>query len=213
MMTRIKICGITNRDDALSAASLGADALGFIFADSPRRIRPEEAREIILALPPFITLVGVFRDEAVETVGRIYDFCGLNLVQLHGNEDGAYLDKLSPPAIKAFRVRAGDIGDGRILGAIEKLNQGCFLMDTFDDAQAGGTGKTFDWAVAERVSKLGKVILSGGLNPGNIVEALEQVHPYAVDVCSGVERAPGKKDHGKMTELIREVRNWDSRTG
>jgi phosphoribosylanthranilate isomerase len=224
-MTRIKICGMTNRDDALAAASLGADALGFIFAASPRRITPEEAREIILALPPFITAVGVFRDEPAETVERIHDFCGLNLVQLHGNEDGAYLEKLGLPAIRVFRVRdgVGDegagnevAGDGGVLGEIERLNQVCFqgyfLMDTFDESRAGGTGKTFDWAIAERASKLGKVILSGGLNPENVVEALEQVRPYAVDVCSGVERAPGRKDHGKMKDLIREVRNWDSRT-
>jgi len=206
-MTRIKICGMTNRDDALAAAALGADALGFIFAESPRQVGAEEAREIIRALPPLITTVGVFVDEARGTVEQIYSYCGLDLVQLHGNEDGAYLSALGLPAIKAFRVK-----DGNILSEIERLKPEYFLLDTFDEIHAGGTGKKFDWDIAARATGLGEVMLSGGLDPANVTEALETVRPYAVDVCSGVESSPGKKDHTKLMKFIQEVRKWDSRT-
>jgi len=206
-MTRIKICGITRNEDALAAARMGADALGFVFAESPRRISPDRAREIISGLPPFLTTVGVFVNEAADKVNEVCRFCGLNLVQLHGDEDGAYMARLGRPAIRAFRVKDGDV-----LNEIKRLEPGIFILDAFDGERAGGTGKTFDWTIAEKAAHLGRVILSGGLGARNITSALETVRPYAVDVSSGVESAPGVKDHRKMEEFIQEVRHWDSRT-
>jgi phosphoribosylanthranilate isomerase len=204
-MTRIKICGITNLEDALMAAELGANTIGFVFAESPRQIRPEIAQQIISSLPPSINKAGVFVDEKAETVEYIIKFCRLTEIQLHGNESKEYLDSISIPSIKAFRVK-----NENILDQIESFNIKRFLLDSFHDSKAGGTGKSFEWGIARKASKLGKVILSGGLTPVNIVSALEAVKPYGVDVSSGVESHPGKKDHDKMQQFIKEVRNWDN---
>jgi phosphoribosylanthranilate isomerase len=206
-MTRIKICGITNPEDALLASQLGADALGFVFAESPRRIEPQTAREIIGALPPFIGRVGIFVNERPEVVERICALCNLSAIQLHGDESPEYINSLSIPVIKAFRVR-----DNTALEQIRAFRQSYFLLDAYDADRRGGTGKTFDWDIAQRASELGNLILSGGLNSKNVQDALDRVRPYAVDVSSGIEDRPGKKNQQKLTEFIHEVKSWDSRT-
>jgi phosphoribosylanthranilate isomerase len=206
-MTRIKICGITNSEDAVLASDLGADALGFVFANSPRRITPQLARRIVLSLPPFLVKVGVFVNEGIDEVRKIYHDCGLNFVQLHGEEDENYINSLSLPTIKAFRV-----ADHRILDEIGRFDSNCFLLDAYDQVRPGGTGRSFDWEIAKRAAKIGKLILSGGLDSLNVRGALEKVRPYGVDVSSGVERKPGVKDPAEMQRFIKEVREWDSQT-
>jgi len=205
-MGMIKICGITNLNDALTSVELGADAVGFVFAKSPRQADPETVREIVKCLPPFVTKVGVFVDEKPEKVEKTAHYCGLNMVQLHGSESSAYLEEIDLPAIKAFRVRD--------LSILEYLRGFClpyFLLDTFVEDQAGGTGKSFDWQIAKKAGSLGKVILGGGLNPDNVEEALAVAQPFAVDVSSGVEASPGKKDIPKLETFIKKVRMWDNR--
>ncbi len=206
-MTRIKICGITNVADALAACEHGADAIGFVFARSPRQISPERAREIIRTLPPFITTVGVFVDEPEVRVREIARFCALDAVQLHGNESPDYVAGLSVPAIKSFRVK-----DNSIIDRIHQFNLKWFLLDTYVPDTAGGSGRTFDWAIAADAARTGQMILAGGLTADNVATALSAVRPYAVDVSSGVELAPGKKDHDKIQQFIHEVRTWDYRT-
>ncbi len=206
-MTWIKICGITNSADALLASGAGADALGFVFADSPRKVNPELAKKIILSLPPFLAKVGVFVNEKLDRVKEIYEHCGLDFVQLHGEEDQGYVKSLSLPTIKAFRVR-----DCQILDKIQKFRVGYFLLDAYDPVRPGGTGRSFDWDIAERANGLGKLILSGGLTLSNVKEALETVRPCGVDVSSGVEIKPGVKDPVKVERFIHEVREWDSQT-
>ena len=204
-MTRIKICGITNRQDAHMAVDLGADALGFVFADSPRRVSPETAREIIATLPPFVDKVGVFVNEDRDTVRGIHEFCRLTTLQFHGDEDHNYMESYSIPVIKAFRVE----GD-QVLDRIRACRQPYFLLDAHVDGRAGGTGQTFDWDIARQASSLGQIILSGGLTPENVTSSLEVVRPYAVDVSSGVESRPGGKDLTKLKQFIQEVRTWDN---
>ncbi len=205
-MTRIKICGITNIDDAIRAAELGTDAIGFVFSESPRRIEPETARTIALALPPFITRVGVFVNENTDVVRNIIDYCRLDAVQLHKYPDNVEETPFQVPIIRAFQVNTEGIFD-----QIKKLKADYFLMDTYDGNLSGGTGRSFDWNIARRATEFGKVILAGGLNHLNITNALTIVRPYAVDVSSGVEIRGGQKDHKKMQLFIKEVRNWDSR--
>ena len=206
-MTRIKICGITNTADALAACEHGADALGFVFAPSPRQISPEAAREIIRSIPPFITMVGVFVDEPADRVREIVRFCKLDAVQLHGNESPDYIAGLGMPAIKGFRVK-----NKVTIDCIYQFKLKWFLLDTYMPGTAGGSGRSFDWTIAADAARLGRMILAGGLTADNVTTALATVRPYAVDVSSGVEIAPGKKDHGKIQQFIHEVRTWDYRT-
>lgn len=205
-MTRIKVCGITNAEDAMLAVALGADAVGFVFADSPRRIDVSPAREIIGGLPPFVGRVGVFVNEAPEVIRDTVACCGLDAVQLHGDEDPRYVRSFGFPVIKTFRVNRYSV-----IGEIRRYGLTHFLLDTYIPDRAGGTGTSFDWKIAREAAALGQVILSGGLNAENVAAALACVHPYAVDVCSGVEAYPGKKDSRKLESFIREVRLWDSR--
>lgn len=200
-MVRVKVCGLTSYDDAIMAEELGADALGFIFADSKRRITPEAARGIIAKLPPFVHKVGVFVDEDIETVLDIIKSCSLTAVQLHGNETARECGMLPVPVIKSFRV-----GPDFDIDIVKEYDVAAFLLDTYDPHVHGGTGKVFDWSVAKQVSSLGRLVLSGGLNPDNITEAVKTIHPYAVDVCSGVESSPGKKDQEKLKEFIKKAR-------
>jgi phosphoribosylanthranilate isomerase len=203
-VVRVKICGITNSEDATKAVELGADALGFIFAPSPRRIRPEEAGGIIAALPPFVISVGVFVNEKPAVIKKVAETCDLGLIQLHGDESAAMCAELMPRSIKAFRIKNVHSLGGieRYLGSVKAL-----LFDTHSEKMRGGTGKTFDWSVATEGKKLGvPLILSGGLNPANIAEAITTVRPYAVDVNSGIEERPGKKDHRLMRALMETIR-------
>lgn len=199
----VKICGITEQEDALKAVELGAAALGFIFAPSPRRIQPQAARSIIRTLPPFVKSVGVFVDEEVETIREHINYCGLDMVQLHGSEPPDFCRELMPYTIKALRMK----DDPRLqLCAAYQTTVRALLLDTYAADKAGGTGKTFDWRLALAVKQTGiPLILSGGLGPANIEEALRLVRPYAVDVNSGVEDRPGKKSHALMQELMEKV--------
>ncbi|MBW2645396.1 MAG: phosphoribosylanthranilate isomerase [Deltaproteobacteria bacterium] len=200
--TKIKICGITRLEDALLAADLGADALGFIFAESPRQVVPETARKIISLLPPFVNSVGVFVDEEQESVREIAAYCKLDLVQLHGNESSGYCKALDLKALKVIRVK--DEKSIESMASYRGTVQG-FLLDTYVKGLPGGTGKTFNWELAKQAKKYGPVILSGGLNPDNICEAIEKVKPYGVDISSGVEASPGIKDPDKLKLLFSNI--------
>jgi len=206
-MVRVKICGITNHRDASLAVTLGADLLGFIFASSPRQITPSQAREIINALPPFVHKVGVFVDEDVTEMRRIAEFCGLDFLQLHGDEPPHICSRLMPCTIKAFRLK-----NESSLSSIRAYqgNVRAVLLDTYQEEVRGGTGKTFDWKLAAGVEDLNvPVILAGGLGPANIIEAVSTVKPYAVDVNSGIEESPGKKNPQLMRELMNNIRKMN----
>jgi phosphoribosylanthranilate isomerase len=203
-MVRVKICGITNWTDARLAVTAGADALGFNFyRQSPRYIAPDEARLIATRLPRRVLLVGVFVNAPTEDVLRAARNVDLNLVQLHGEESPADVQELSEsfPVIKAFRVRPGFGGKGlkRYRGAA------AFLLDGFDAKCRGGTGKTFDWSVAKKAKKYGAIIVAGGLTPENVAGAIRQAQPFAVDICSGVESRPGRKDPDRLDALMHEI--------
>ncbi len=200
--TKIKICGITRLEDALLAADLGADALGFIFTESPRQVVPETAGEIISLLPPFVNSVGVFVDEEQESVREIAAYCKLDLIQLHGNESSGYCKALDLKALKVIRVK--DEKSIESMASYRGTVQG-FLLDTYVKGLPGGTGKTFNWELAKQAKKYGPVILSGGLNPDNICEAIEKVKPYGVDISSGVEASPGIKDPDKLKLLFSNI--------
>ncbi len=183
-MTRVKICGIKTLEAARMAVEAGAHALGFVFAPSPRRIDPELAREIILSLPPFVSKVGVFVNEQRYAVEELGTFCKLDVLQFHGSETPEYCRRWSYQIIKAFPV--GDDWDPSVLARYEA---DAFLLDTKVPGRSGGSGTIFDWSKALEAKASGKpVILAGGLNPGNVAEAIRQVRPYAVDVSSGLER-------------------------
>lgn len=201
-MVKIKICGISNLEDAELAVELGADALGFVFAESPRHISAEVARAIIQSLPPFVSKVGVFVNEEERKVKEIAAICQLDALQFHGEESADYCQKFEQKAIKAFRV--GQDFDLSILG---QYKVDAYLLDTFAPDAYGGTGKIFDWNIAVEAKKYGRIILSGGLNPENVVEAVRLVQPYAVDVSSGVEAEPGKKDPARMKTFFESIAN------
>lgn len=200
---KVKICGITNWDDAKLASECGADALGFIFfKDSPRYIRPDAARRIVAMLPPFLLTVGVFVDEELPTVRHIVDSCGLSLAQLHGNEDASFCDALERPVLKAVRLR----DRASLLGLAEykgQTNVRGFVIDSYVESSYGGTGKQADWSLAAEAARTWPILLAGGLTPENVQAAVREVRPYGVDVSSGVEASPGKKDPGKLKEFIR----------
>ncbi|MDD5284938.1 MAG: phosphoribosylanthranilate isomerase [Desulfuromonadaceae bacterium] len=199
-MVKVKICGITNLEDALMAVEAGADALGFVFyRDSPRHIYPEQAALIINKLPPFVQTVGLFVNEDFTTVNETADLCGLDLLQLHGNETPEYCQAVNRRVIKAFRVK--EISS---LNVIHKYNVAAFLLDAWSPSAPGGTGKTFNWEIAAAAATE-RIILAGGLTPENVAEAVRIVKPYAVDVSSGVECAPGKKDAGRLQLFFRSL--------
>ena len=199
MGVRVKICGITNRDDALAAAAAGADALGFMFYEpSPRHLSLAVAAEIIRALPPFIAKVGVFVDAPAEFVQRAIAECGLDTVQLHGDESPEYCRQFTVQTIKAFRVR-----NEETLKQLPAYETSAWLLDSYVPGQPGGTGARFNWEVARAATRLGRpVILAGGLTPANVAAAVREVRPFGLDVSSGVESGPGRKDHAKVMEFI-----------
>jgi phosphoribosylanthranilate isomerase len=206
MRTKIKICGITNVEDALAACELGADAIGFVFAESPRQVSLEKAAEIVGALPPFVKTVGVFTDEN-PSVAAAADLIPLDLVQLHGDQAEQFAERLGAArVIRAVRIRDES--------SLERLNEwklaAAYLLDTWHGDKHGGTGATFNWNLAIKAKEYGKpIILAGGLTPENVADAVRAVRPYAVDVSSGVESRRGKKDYNKMKEFIANVRAAD----
>lgn len=197
-MIKVKICGITNLEDALAAIDAGADALGFVFHPrSPRHVFPEQASAIIRRLPPFIQAVGLFVDEPLEMVNETADLCGLDLVQLHGDEPPGYCDAVTRRVIKAFRVK-----EITCLEPMQDYRVSACLLDAWSPTAHGGTGRTFNWEVAACAARSYRIILAGGLTPENVAEAVRQVRPYGVDVSSGVESSPGRKDAERVREFI-----------
>ena len=203
-MIKIKICGITNLEDAIAAVKLGADAIGFVFwKNSSRWISPKKVSEIVNELPPFFTRVGVFVDAEEREVREITDVCKLDALQFHGKESPNYCRRFKEKrVIKAFRIK--DKKDVKLIG---DYDVDAYLLDTHTEGKQGGTGITFDWNLALSIKKYGMpFILSGGLRIDNVMSAIRKVKPYAVDVSSGVERYPGKKDHRLIRDFIRQVK-------
>jgi phosphoribosylanthranilate isomerase len=202
-MTLVKVCGITRLEDALDAAALGASAIGLVFwPASPRAIAPIAARTIVEALPPLVTPVGVFVDQPDADVDRIAGEVRLGAVQLHGGESPAYCARLRRPVIKAFGVD-GSFDEAAVDPYPPAVT---VLLDARDDERRGGTGRRIDWTVAARVAAKRRIVLAGGIDAGNVEEAIRTVRPFAIDVSSGVERAPGVKDHAKMQALFEAVK-------
>jgi phosphoribosylanthranilate isomerase len=202
-MTRVKVCGVTRSDDAALAADLGASAIGMIFwPDSPRCLDVSRAREIVAAVPPFVSAVGVFVDQPIDEVAAIADAVGLSAIQLHGREDADRYAAVGRRLIKAVGVRDGTAeAEAMAVPACATV-----LLDAHDPVRRGGTGRAIDWTVAATIARRRPVILSGGLNPENVQTALRAVSPYAVDVSSGVESAPGRKDARKLRAFFAAVR-------
>ncbi len=209
--TRIKICGITNQADALAAVEAGADALGFIFVpQSPRALSVTAAANICHALPPFIARVGVFVDELEYEIEKAIDECLLDAVQFHGDEPPGFCTKFRAKSIKAIRMR----DETTLHQAREYDDVDALLLDTYTETLRGGTGKTFDWRLADEAKQIGPpLILSGGLTANNVGEAVRRVQPFAVDTASGVEREPGRKDHDLMQRFVDNVRNTSTQRG
>jgi phosphoribosylanthranilate isomerase len=198
-MVKVKICGITSIDDALHAVACGADALGLVFyAKSPRMVSPDQARQIVASLPPLVTIVGLFVNEAPEKIREVVDFCGLDVIQLHGDEGPDQC--LYPPhrVLKALRVK----GEQSLVG-LDDYQVSALLLDAWRADSYGGTGHVCDWQLAAQVAARRRVILAGGLTSENITEAIRLVRPYGVDVSSGVESALGRKDPDRVASFIR----------
>ena len=203
MMTRVKFCGLTHRDDVAEAVESGADALGFVFYESSARyVTPEQASELTRIVPAFITRVGLFVDADAALVQGIFHHAGLNLVQYHGNESSEFCDSVGLPYIKAFRVRP----DINILAEMERYpNAPGFLLDAYVEGRPGGTGERFDWGLIPKTDRT--IILAGGLTPENAKDAIECVAPWALDVSGGIETEPGRKDPDKMRRFVSACRN------
>lgn len=206
MPLKVKICGITNVADAIAAVTLGADALGFMFFEgSSRHISNDKIKEIIRELPPFISKVGVFVNATRQQVDDAIEKTGIDTLQFHGDEPPEACRAFGLKTIKAFRVQGKDM-----LQIMPRYDVDAWLLDSFVTGKKGGTGKTFDWDLAVHATSLGTpVILAGGLNPENIARAVAQVQPFGVDVSSGVESGPGKKDHAKIANFIQRAREGE----
>ena len=203
MSTKVKICGLTSVADALAAAEAGADMIGLMFyAGSPRHITVTQAAEIARALPPFVLKVGVFVNPEESQVLEAIAACGLNLLQFHGDEPSEFCTQFGLMSVKALRVQNADS-----LAALENYATDAFLLDAYSKSGLGGTGEKFNWDLAIEAQKFGKpIFLAGGLTPENVADAVKKVRPFAVDVSSGVESAPGKKDAAKVRAFIAAVR-------
>ncbi|MCX5778252.1 MAG: phosphoribosylanthranilate isomerase [Elusimicrobia bacterium] len=208
-MVKVKMCGVTNYDDALLITNAGAEYIGFNFvAGSARKISDKLAKTIIEKLPPFVTPVGIFVNEDPVVIAKYVKKCNLKMVQLHGDETPEYCsqlhEKIGVPVIKAFRMENDQMIDkiSRYADAVQY-----YLLDSFVAETPGGTGEVFDWDMALKVKELGKpVFLAGGLTPDNVAEAIKKVMPFAVDVASGVERIPRRKDYDRMNQFMRKAR-------
>lgn len=204
MSVTVKICGITNTEDALVAVDAGADALGFIFYEkSPRFVTTEAVAAIIQQLTRPVARVGVFVNATVETVLEAMSRCHLSLLQFHGDESPEFCLQFGLMNMKAFRVR-----DDSVFQEMQRYPTDAWLLDAFSPAGLGGTGETFNWDLAIRANQLGRpIFLAGGLTPDNVAEAVARVRPFGVDVSSGVEATPGRKDHAKVRAFIQAARN------
>ena len=206
---RIKMCGTTSVTDALAAVDAGVDALGFIFYEkSPRNIDSENARLIIEHLPPFVDTVGVFVDREREEVEEIIRYCGLGFAQLHGQESAKYCERLARFAAPCQVLKALRVAEHLQAEDITPYNEHVrgFVLDTYQKGTVGGTGRSFDWSLIDRLELKRTCILAGGLDVDNVVRAIQAVHPYAVDVNSGVEKRPGIKDHTLIRAFVDRVR-------
>lgn len=204
MITKVKFCGITNLQDAISAAELGADALGFVFyPKSPRFISPKNAKEIIKKLPPFISMVGLFVNQSKSEVEEVIKGCPLNLLQFHGDENESFCKQYNLPYIKAISMKS----DVDLLKCIQEYNSAkALLLDTFSKVARGGSGEVFDWKMIPP-NTLKPIIVAGGLTPDNVQTLLEVISPYGVDVSSGIEINKGLKDYKLMKKFILGVTN------
>jgi phosphoribosylanthranilate isomerase len=204
MSVKVKICGITNREDAQAAVAAGADLLGFVFCeDSPRHVTVAEAAVIAQIVPPQVVRVGLFVNAPEERVAEALSACGLQLLQFHGDETPEYCRQFGAMSMKAFRMK-----DAATLQHLREYPTDAWLLDAFVPNQRGGTGHTFNWELAVAAVKLGKpVFLAGGLTPENVAAAVRQVQPFGVDVSSGVEAAPGKKDHAKVRAFVQAAKS------
>ena len=205
-MARIKICGITHLTDALTAVEAGADALGFVFVpDTPRFVKPDQVAAIIAQLPPFITTVGIFVSKDSEKIRTIVERCRLDAIQLHADVTPEFCRNLDRRVIKAVRVK-----DESSLSILSDYDVNAFLLDAYVKGKMGGTGHVFDWDLALQAKNYGRIIIAGGLNPDNAAQAVRHVMPYGVDVSSGVESQPGRKDPNKIRKFIDAVRSVEA---
>lgn len=204
MSVKVKICGITNLADAIAAVEAGADAIGLMFYErSPRYIEPASAAQIARALPEHIMRVGVFVNAPVATVKAVLAVCHLDLLQFHGNEPPDYCLQFGLPTMKAFRIR-----DAESLRELPLYETDFWLLDAYVPGVPGGTGESFNWQLAVQAKTFGRpIFLAGGLTPENVGEAVRLVQPYGVDVSTGVESAPGKKDTAKLHAFIETAKN------
>lgn len=197
---KVKICGITNLEDAKLSYDLGANAIGFIFYQKSKRyIEPKEAKEIINQLPVFLLRVGVFVNESSKVINKIAKEIKLNLIQLHGEELPEVIDDIELPVIKAFRVN-----ENFDYSILSKYKNCSFLLDTFNENEYGGTGQQFNWRKIPSELK-GKIILAGGISENNVGSIYKEINPYAIDVSSSIEIEPGKKDHKKLKQLFQKL--------
>ena len=205
--TRIKICGITSSDDASAAIASGADAIGLVFyAPSPRAVTVAQAAKIVAGIPPFVSVVGLFVDEPADSIERILARVQIDVLQFHGDEPAAFCEQFRRPWIKALRVQAGMDLAAR---CDEYHAARAVLLDSWQQGVPGGTGRTFDWSLAQRALSL-PVTLAGGLDEFNVGDAIARLRPAAVDVSGGVEQSPGRKDAGKIRRFIAAVRTADA---
>ena len=204
-MVKVKVCGITNLGDARAAAEYGADAIGLVFAESPRKIGVEEAREVAGAVPEGVLKVGVFVNEEPGEVVRVAEAVGLDYAQLHGDEAPETVTELRDrgvKVIKALRVR-----DEGSLAVLDRYEADLFLLDAYSEKARGGTGERFDWGLAKSLKGRGNILVSGGLAPENVGEAIRLFEPYGVDASSSLESSPGKKDRERVRRFIFAARN------
>lgn len=199
MSVKVKICGITSADDAQAAVAAGADLLGFVFAqESPRHLTVDRAAAIAQIVPPFVVRVGLFVNASEELVVRAINSCGLQLLQFHGDETPGFCRQFGVMSMKAFQVKGPES-----IRALSDYPTDAWLLDAFVPGRRGGTGRSFNWDLAVKAVEMGRpVFLAGGLTPENVAKAVSKVRPYGVDVSSGVESAPGRKDHAKMCAFI-----------
>jgi phosphoribosylanthranilate isomerase len=203
LAVKVKICGITNYDDAFAAADMGADMLGFNFyPKSPRYLTPDQAADIIARLPAFVDIIGLFVNDPFERIEQVIDECNLDWVQFHGDESPQFCEQfgaLNVRTMKAIRVK-----DEKDIKKADKYFTDAILLDAFDPKKYGGTGLSFDWNIIGNISK--RVFLAGGIDADNVRKAVE-LGVYGIDVCSRIESKPGKKDHAKMRKLFDKIRD------